>query len=127
MQKILSIDDSEMARLLIRRGVEVLGYEFVEAPDGEAGIKVLEACFEDVALVMLDLNMPGPDGRETLRRLKADERFKSIPVIMVTTENERASIVDCIKSGASGYVVKPFSQSELTTKMVECMGTAPNA
>ena len=71
---------------------------------------------------MLDVNMPGINGFEVLKRLKGNVRFKPILVIMVTTESERMSIIDAIKTGAANYITKPFAQEALATKMVEHLG-----
>lgn len=100
----------------------MLGNDFMGAPDGEAGLEALAEHWEDVSLIMLDVNMPGLNGFQVLKRLKADERFKPIQVIMVTTESERKSIIDAIKTGAANYITKPFAREELATKMVEHLG-----
>lgn len=122
MSTIMSIDDSAQMRHIVQGAAEMLGYDFLGAPDGEAGLQALETHWEDISLIMLDVNMPGINGFEVLKRLKADERFKPIPVIMVTTESERKSIIDAIKTGAANYITKPFAQEELATKMVEHLG-----
>ncbi len=59
------------------------------------------------ALILLDLNLPGTDGREILRELKQDARLKSLPVIVLTTSSSPRDIRDCFREGASGYLVKP--------------------
>lgn len=125
MSKILSIDDSSHLRNIIRGSVEVLGYEFLEAEDGPSGLAMVEKHAPDIALILLDVNMPGMLGYEVLKRIKEDDRHKQIPVMMVTTESERDSIISSIKSGAANYVTKPFTQEELITKMVETLGDIP--
>ena len=119
MSSVMSIDDSAQIRHIIQGATEMLGYEFLGAPDGEAALEMPETHYENVSLIMLDVNMPGINGFEVLKRLKEDDRFKSIPVIMVTTESERKLIIDAIKTGAANYITKPFAQEELATKMVE--------
>ena len=126
MKKSRSIDDSATIRNIVRGAVDVLGYEFLEAPDGEAGLRIVEENAELIALILLDVNMPGLLGFEVLERLKAEERFQNIPVMMVTTVDESKSIIGAIKSGAANYLTKPFGQEELITKMVETLGTAPS-
>ncbi len=123
MGKILSIDDSAQLRNIARGAVEVLGYEFLEAEDGEAGLEVVREHGNTIDLILLDVNMPGILGFEVLQRLKADDRYKEIPVMMVTTESEREAIIGAIKAGAANYVTKPFTQEELITKMVESLGS----
>lgn len=60
-------------------------------------------------IILLDLNLPGTDGREVLRTCKADERFKPIPIIVLTTSSDPRDIHDCYQDGANSYVVKPVS------------------
>lgn len=122
MPIIMSIDDSAQIRNMVRGAADVIGQDFLGAADGEAGLELLENHFQDVGLIMLDVNMPGLSGFEVLKRLKADDRFAPIPVIMVTTESERAAIINAIKTGAANYITKPFAQEELATKMVEHLG-----
>jgi len=120
--KILSADDSVMIRRVIRNAVEVLGYGFLEAKDGQEAMEVMEKEYGDVCLVLLDWNMPRMTGIEVLRALKADDRFKAIPVMMVTTEVERAKVVEAVSNGAKNYVMKPFSHEDLMAKIMQCLG-----
>ena len=122
MASVLSVDDSRIMRKMIGNAAETIGYDLLEAEDGRKALDVLEANIENVDLILLDINMPVMNGIETLEAIKADDRFKEIPVVMVTTETSRASIVEAIKMGAANYVCKPFTQEELTTKMVESIG-----
>ncbi|MBX2860947.1 MAG: response regulator [Vampirovibrio sp.] len=122
--KILSVDDSAIIRKIICGCVDVLGYDFLEAENGQQALDILSDQYQDVQLILLDWNMPVMDGYETLTKLKADDRFKEIPVMMVTTESEKTNIIAAMKAGAKHYVVKPFSQEDLTSRIVECMGLA---
>lgn len=121
--KVLSVDDSKIIRKIIRGSVEVLGLEFLEAGDGAEALAILSEQHQDIALIVLDWNMPVLDGISTLRELKKDERFHGIPVMMVTTEGEKSNIVEAIKTGAKHYLIKPFTPEDLTSKMLECIGT----
>jgi two-component system chemotaxis response regulator CheY len=120
--KILSVDDSAIIRKIIKMAVEVIEYEFLEAGDGEEALNVISENYCDISLILLDWNMPGIDGYELLRIIKSDDRFKSIPVMMVTTESEKLSIIKAIQAGANHYVVKPFTMEEVTKKMFEALG-----
>jgi two-component system, chemotaxis family, chemotaxis protein CheY len=120
--KILSADDSVMIRKVIKSAVEVLGYGFIEAKDGQEALDVLEKEFADVGLILLDWNMPRLNGLEVLKKVKADDRFKQIPVMMVTTEVERAKVIEAISAGAKNYVMKPFSHEDLIAKMMQSLG-----
>lgn len=116
--KILSADDSSMIRRVIKGAVEMVGHELVEARDGKEALEVLDK-HPDIGLILLDWNMPNLDGLSVLKAVKADERYKAIPVVMVTTEVEKSKVVEAIKAGAKNYVMKPFSQSDLVSKIME--------
>jgi len=120
--KILTVDDSKSVRHVIGLTVELLGYELLEAENGIEGLAVLEQYAGDVAMILLDWNMPEMDGLTFLKTIKADERFKHIPVTMVTTETEKFKMIEAIKCGAKTYVAKPFSQEMLVAKISECLG-----
>jgi len=120
--KILSVDDSAMIRKIISRSISVLGFDLLEAGNGVEALAVLAEHYTETDLILLDWNMPEMDGFETLQRIKADERFKHIPVMMVTTEVERANVIKAIQAGAKNYLSKPFTPEDLTTKIMETMG-----
>jgi len=120
--KILSVDDSSTIRRIVGRVVATLGMEMVEAANGREALAVLEQDHADIALVVLDVNMPEMDGGETLAAMKKDPRFQSIPVMMLTTESERGRILEFIQGGAANYLVKPFTPDDLAAKMAACMG-----
>jgi two-component system chemotaxis response regulator CheY len=120
--KILTVDDSRMIRTIIKGVIETLDYEAVEAECGAAAMEVLEKDAADIALVLLDWNMPGMNGLEVLQAIKANDALKHIPVMMVTTEAEKSNIVRAIQSGAVNYLTKPFQQQDLVTKIMECLG-----
>lgn len=120
--KILSVDDSAIVRIMIKKGVEALGYGFLEASEGQEALSVLAREFKEISLILLDWNMPGMNGMEFLNIIKADKRYKGIPVMMVTTESEKASIVKAIQAGVANYMLKPFGDDELRKKIIACMG-----
>lgn len=120
--KILSVDDSSIIRRIINGTIEVLGYEMLEASNGEEALDVLSKNHEEIALILLDWNMPGMNGFELLCKIKEDQTLSRIPVMMVTTESERNNIIKAIKAGAKHYVTKPFTQEDLATRIMECLG-----
>lgn len=119
--RILSVDDSRATRQFIRNAIDVLGFDFLEACDGADGLAVLEK-EGPVDLILLDWNMPVMDGITMLKALKADDRFKEIPVTMVTTEIERHKVITAVEQGAKNYVMKPFTQEDLIAKILESLG-----
>lgn len=120
--KLLSVDDSNIVRKIMRGAAEVLNYELLEAADGIEGLELLEGEYQEVDLILLDWNMPGMNGYDFLTAVKADERYKSIPVMMVTTETEKTSIIKAIQAGAVHYMIKPFTIEELVKKILESLG-----
>jgi len=117
--RILSVDDSTATRHFIRKAVDVIGFDFLEAEDGQKGMEVVEAEKGQIDLILLDRHMPVMDGLEMLEALKANDAFKDIPVTMVTVELERDEIQKAIDMGAKNYLIKPFSQESLIGKIME--------
>ncbi|MFZ5799312.1 MAG: response regulator [Thermodesulfobacteriota bacterium] len=95
--RILSVDDSAATRHFIKKAIDVLGFEFLEAGDGKQGLEVLERENGNVDLILLDRHMPEMDGMAMLEALKANDLFKNIPVTMVTVELERDEIHKAIE------------------------------
>ena len=119
--RILSVDDSAATRHFIKKAIDVLGFEFLEAGNGKQGLEVLQREDGKVDLILLDRHMPEMDGMEMLEALKASEQFKDIPVTMVTVELERDEIHKAISRGARNYLIKPFSQENLIGKIMESL------
>lgn len=120
--KILSVDDSKTIRNAVKSIVEVIGIEFFEAVDGLDALKVLEENNGDFNLILLDWEMPNINGYEFLQKVKSDKRFRSIPVIMLTSISEKEKMIDAIRAGAKQYITKPFSSETLLTKIVQALG-----
>jgi len=120
--KILIVDDSSVMRKVIKAAADVLDLETEEAQDGIEALEILSKIHENIDLVLLDWNMPGKTGFEVLEEIKSTDKYKKIPVMMVTTEGHKTSIVAAVKAGADNYLVKPFTVDELESKIVECIG-----
>ena len=120
--KILIVDDSSVMRKVIKAAADVLDLETEEAQDGIEALNILEENYSDIDLVLLDWNMPGKTGFEVLQEIKENDDLRSIPVMMVTTEGHKTSIVAAVRAGADNYLVKPFTVDELESKIVECIG-----
>ncbi len=119
--RILIVDDSPTMRRILVNTVIKAGYSDVkEAEDGKDGLAKLMAGEYD--LLMTDWNMPNMNGLELVQTVRADEKLKSIPILMVTTRNMKEDIVNAIKSGVNGYIVKPFDAKTLNAKISEIMG-----
>ena len=122
--KILTVDDSIAVREIIKNALDVLGYESVEAENGVEALRKVREDSGEILLILLDWNMPEMDGITFLRTINQDPDFKNIPVTMVTSENEKGKIINAISEGAKNYIIKPFTQEELSKKILESLGIA---
>ena len=120
--KILAVDDSMLIRRLVASAASVLGAECVLAEDGVIALGQLEADPSGFSLVCLDWNMPNMNGLDFLKHIRADDRWKELPVLMLTTEGSRDAIITAIKAGATAYMTKPFYEKDLQAKMLDCLG-----
>jgi diguanylate cyclase (GGDEF)-like protein len=103
--RLLIVDDISDNRSILVRRFERRGFDVAEAESGLAAIALIER--ESFDVVLLDVMMPGIDGIETLRRIRAQKSASALPVIMVTAKSESANIVDALEQGANDYVTKP--------------------
>lgn len=120
--KILAVDDSRIVRRLVGSAAAVIGAECREAEEGGAALRLLEADPAGYSLVCLDWTMPGMDGITFLRTLRADPRWKTLPVLMLTAVADHESVLAAIKAGATAYMTKPFNETDLQAKMLDCLG-----
>jgi two-component system chemotaxis response regulator CheY len=120
--KLLVVDDSSAIRKIIKATADVLDMETEEAEDGVEALEKLSKCHEEIDLVLLDWNMPEMSGYDVLVEIKSSEKYRDIPVMMVTTEGQQSSIISAVRAGADNYLTKPFSVPELETKIIECIG-----
>ncbi len=115
MGKILIVDDEKDLVDLVSYNVEKSGLKAARAYDGEMALR--KAAAEAVDLVVLDLMLPGMDGWEVLKRLRATERHAHTPVIMLTAKGEESDKVLGLEMGADDYLTKPFSPKELVARV----------
>ena len=114
--KFLVVDDFSTMRRIVRNLLKELGFPNVdEAEDGVVALQKLRS--SDFDFVISDWNMPNMDGLTLLKNIRADDALKKIPVLMVTAEAKKENIVAAAQSGASGYVVKPFTAATLDEKL----------
>ena len=109
--KLLAIDDEPEVVELLKHRLERAGYEVITATDGPDGLQ--KAITQKPNLILLDIMMPKMDGLAVLRRLKAEESTRKVPVILVTAKGEISSIFEAEKYGATDYIIKPFQWEEL--------------
>jgi two-component system chemotaxis response regulator CheY len=115
--KILVVDDFPAMRRITRTLLRQLGYNnVVEAEDGKQAIDIL-AKDSFIDFIVSDWNMPNMTGLELLQAVRADEKLKKKPFLMVTAEAEQENIMAAVKAGVSNYIVKPFTVQVLQDKL----------
>jgi len=114
--KILIVDDFSTMRRIVKNLLNDLGFTNThEADDGRTAWPLIQAGGFD--FVVTDWNMPGMTGIELLKTIRADPRFASLPVLMVTAEAQRDQIIEAAKAGVNGYIIKPFTAVTLKEKL----------
>ncbi|WP_394128864.1 chemotaxis response regulator CheY [Shewanella maritima] len=114
--KILIVDDFSTMRRIIKNLLRDLGFNNTqEADDGSTALPMLQK--GDFDFVVTDWNMPGMQGIDLLKAIRADDALKHLPVLMVTAEAKREQIIAAAQAGVNGYVVKPFTAATLKEKL----------
>jgi two-component system chemotaxis response regulator CheY len=116
--KILVVDDFSTMRRIIKNLLKDLGFANIqEADDGNTALPMLQQ--GDFDFVVTDWNMPGMQGIDLLRAIRADANLKHIPVLMVTAEAKKEQIIAAAQAGVNGYVIKPFTAATLKEKLAK--------
>ncbi len=116
-KRVLVIEDQEDNRRIVRDLLTSAGYDMIEAATGEEGLTLAEANPPD--LILMDIQLPGMDGYETTRRLKANPALRRIPIIAVTSYALSGDDAKALEAGCDAYVTKPFSPRALLAKIRE--------
>jgi two-component system cell cycle response regulator DivK len=116
-KRILVVEDQEDNRQILRDLLSSVGYEMIEAGDGEAGVAA--ATKERPDLILMDIQLPRMDGYEATRRIKADPDLKAIPLIVVTSYALSGDDVKAREAGCDAYVTKPYSPRQLLATIRE--------
>nr|WP_044617514.1 chemotaxis response regulator CheY [Gynuella sunshinyii] len=124
--KILVVDDFSTMRRIVKNLLRDLGFTNThEADDGNTAWPMLQS--GDFDFLVTDWNMPGMTGIELLQKVRADDRLKKLPVLMVTAEAKRDQIVAAAQAGVNGYVVKPFTAAALKEKIEKIFDRVDNS
>jgi two-component system cell cycle response regulator DivK len=121
-RRVLVIEDHEDNRRILRDLLTSAGYEPIEAVTGEEGVALAETQRPD--LILMDIQLPGLDGYEATRRIKANPDLRHIPIIAVTSYALSGDEVKAKEAGCDGYVTKPFSPRALLAKVREYLPAA---
>ncbi len=115
--KILVVDDSSTMRRIIKNTLGRLGHKDVlEAEDGAVGWKVMTEN-DDIDILITDWNMPEMNGLELVQKVREQDKYEDLPIIMVTTEGGKTEVITALKAGVNNYIVKPFTPQVLQEKL----------
>lgn len=117
MKKILIIEDHSDMRELLMWQIELMGFMPITAMRGKEGVEM--ALSERPELIIMDIMMPGMDGWEAAREIRAHPETKEIPILAATALFRDSDLKTCIEAGCNGYIVKPFTFQELQGKVRE--------
>jgi CheY-like chemotaxis protein len=114
-KKILVVEDHPDASNLLTRQLSILGFSVILANNGmEAVEKTIE---EKPDLILMDIRMPGMDGREATRKIRSNPETKDIPILATTVLDREAELTECIEAGCNDYIVKPFTPKQLASRI----------
>jgi len=117
MSRAMVIDDSRSIRMILGKMLTELGYQVSQAANGKEALTAVEQDAELFSLVLVDWNMPEMNGLEFVKNFRANARFSSVPLVMVTTETELSQVEFALEAGANEYVMKPFTKEVISDKL----------
>ncbi len=116
---VLIVDDSAAIRKILQRVLRQAEMSIGEVFEAGDGIEALASLKEHkVGLILSDINMPNMDGLQLLSQIRASADWKTLPVLMITTEGSQNKVLEAVNLGASGYVRKPFTADQIKEKLV---------
>jgi two-component system chemotaxis response regulator CheY len=121
-KKVLVVDDSATVRQQVAQTLTGVGFEVVEAPDGQVGCDLIDRD-ATISMVICDVNMPRMNGIEMLLSVKSHPKNLALPILMLTTDGQPALIKKAKEAGARGWVVKPFNPAQLVAVVQKLTGS----
>ncbi len=117
MKTVLVVDDSRIMRNIVKNTFATMNIpcQFVEAGNGKEAFQQLES--QQIDLVLLDWNMPELSGLDLLKTIRSMDKYKALPVIMVTSEAARYNVIEALKNGATDYIIKPVNEKNFREKI----------
>jgi two-component system, chemotaxis family, chemotaxis protein CheY len=117
---VLVVDDFATMRRIVKNSLKQIGFRSIlEADDGTTALEVLKK--QQIDLIISDWNMPKMTGLELLKSVRKDEATKNIPFLMVTAEAQKDNVIQALKAGVSNYIVKPFTQDAIKTRLFQIL------
>ena len=115
---VLIVDDSAAIRKILQRVLKQAEIPIGTVYEAGDGVEALEALKKQtIGLILSDINMPNMDGLEFLTKVRAEQAWQSLPIVMVSTEGTHAKVLEAVERGASGYVRKPFTAEQIKEKL----------
>jgi len=121
--KLLVVDDSSTMRRIIKNTLARLGFnDVLEAEHGVEAWQIMDKT-PDINVLITDWNMPEMNGLDLVRKVRAEKKYDSMPIIMVTTEGGKTEVITALKAGVNNYIVKPFTPQVLKEKLEDVLGS----
>lgn len=117
MPNALVIDDSRAIRMILGRALEQFGYTVLPAGNGREAMDKVQQELPELAVVLVDWNMPEMNGLEFVQAFRRLPRYQQVPLMMVTTETDSGQMIKALSAGANEYVMKPFTDDILAGKL----------
>ena len=125
---ILIVDDSATIRTMVKRTVRMIGLDVGKIYEASNGIEALaELGDHEIAVMLVDINMPTMNGIQLLTRMKQNDRLKDIPIVIASTEGSQERIRQLNELGVAGYVRKPFQPEQLRDVLIPLLGVTQDA
>jgi len=118
-KRILVVDDDDFQRKVLSSILVSEGYDPDFAASGEDALESIRHSRPN--LILMDILMPGMDGLEATRQIKADPALAAVPIIIISGQNQRETVLECVTSGAADYIVKPYNKATLISKIEEAL------
>ena len=114
-KKILVVEDHLDALNVITSQLDMMGFSVIAAKNGKEGVE--KAIEEKPQLILMDIRMPGLDGREATRKIRSNPETKDIPILATTVLYRESELNECIEAGCNDYLVKPFTPKQLASRI----------
>jgi len=122
---VLIVDDSAAIRKILVRVLSQTDLPWGDVHEASDGLEALDTLKNfEASLILSDINMPNMDGLQFLTNVRANSKWKQVPVIMISTEGNQAKVLEAVQLGANGYVRKPFTADQIKEKVLSCLKSA---